>query len=97
MNTLQKTAPPPPPVMHVCVRNPSITPKVPGDGTIEIVSGTDAISAWWRHQMETFSALLAFCAGNSPVTGEFPSQRPVKRSFDVSFDLCVLCQNKYVK
>ena len=31
----------------------------------------------WRHQMETFSALLAFCAGNSPVTGEFPAQRPV--------------------
>ena len=27
---------------------------------------------WWRHQMETFSALLALCAGNSPVTGEFP-------------------------
>ena len=26
----------------------------------------------WRHQMETFSALLAICAGNSPVTGEFP-------------------------
>ena len=25
--------------------------------------------------METFSALLAFCAGNSPVIGEFPSQR----------------------
>ena len=23
--------------------------------------------AWWRHQMETFSALLALCAGNSPV------------------------------
>ena len=21
---------------------------------------------WWRHQMETFSALLALCAGNSP-------------------------------
>ena len=39
---------------------------------------------WWRHQMETFSALLAFCAGNSPVTGEFPAQRPVTRSFDVS-------------
>ena len=28
--------------------------------------------SWWRHQMETFSALLALCAGNSPVTGEFP-------------------------
>ena len=27
------------------------------------------------------------CAGNSPVTGEFPSQRPVTRSFDVFFDL----------
>ena len=42
---------------------------------------------WWRHQMETFSALLAICAGNSPVPDEFPAQRPVTRSFDVSFDL----------
>ena len=42
---------------------------------------------WWRHQMETFSALLAICAGNSPVTGEFPTQRPVTRFFDVYFDL----------
>ena len=42
---------------------------------------------WWRHQMETFSALLALCAMNSPVTGEFPAQRPVTRSFDVFFDL----------
>ena len=25
---------------------------------------------WNRHQMKTFSALLALCAGNSPVTGE---------------------------
>ena len=37
--------------------------------------------------METFSALMAFCAGNSPVTGEFPPQRPVTRSFGVFFDL----------
>ena len=43
--------------------------------------------SWWRHQMETFSALLAICAGNSPVPGEFPEQRPVTRSFDVFFDL----------
>ena len=43
--------------------------------------------AWWRHQMETFSALLAICAENSPVPGEFPAQRPVTRSFDVLFDL----------
>ena len=37
--------------------------------------------------METFSALVALCAGKSSVNGEFPSQRPVKRSFDVVFDL----------
>ena len=37
--------------------------------------------------MEAFSELLAFCAGNSPVTGEFPSQRPVTQSFDVFLDL----------
>ena len=37
--------------------------------------------------METFSALLAICAGNSAVTGEFPAQRTVTRSFDVFFDL----------
>ena len=43
--------------------------------------------SWWRHQMEPFSALLALCAGNPPVTGEFPTQRPVTRSFDVFCDL----------
>ena len=43
--------------------------------------------SWWRHQMEIFSALLAICAGNSPVPGEFPAQRPVTRSFDIFFDL----------
>ena len=37
--------------------------------------------------METFSALLAICAGNSPVPGEFPTQRPVTLSFGVFFDL----------
>ena len=55
--------------------------------TICIISATLYTRAWWRHQMETFSALLAICAGNSPVTGEFPAQRPVTRSFDVFFDL----------
>ena len=40
-------------------------------------------SWWWRHQMETFSALLALCV----VTGEFPSQRPVTRSFAIFFHL----------
>ena len=45
------------------------------------------VSSWWRHQMKTFFALLAICAGNSPVPGEFPTQRSVMRSFDVFFDL----------
>ena len=43
--------------------------------------------SWWRHQMETFSPLLSLCARNSPVTGEFPSPRPVTRSFEVFYDL----------
>ena len=42
---------------------------------------------WWNHQMETFPTLLALCVGNSLVTSEFPSQRPVTRSFDVFFHL----------
>ena len=45
------------------------------------------LCTWWSHQMEIFSALLAICAGNSPVTDKFPSQRPVTRSFDVLFYL----------
>ena len=31
-----------------------------------------ASPTWWRHQMETFSALLAICAGNSPVPVNSP-------------------------
>ena len=41
----------------------------------------------WRHQMETFSASLALCVGNSPITGKFPAQRPMTWGFDVFFDL----------
>ena len=47
-----------------------------------------------RHQMETFSALLALCAGNSPVTGELSSQRPVTRSFDFFFICAWINYNK---
>ena len=45
------------------------------------------ILPWWCNQIESFSVLLAPCAGKSPVTGEFPSQRPVTRSFGVFFVL----------
>ena len=41
-------------------------------GYINVVSTFS--NTWLRHQMETLSALLAICAGNSPVTGEFPAQ-----------------------
>ena len=44
-------------------------------------------NTWWRNQMETFSALLAICAGKSPIPGEFPTKRPVTWGFDVLFDL----------
>ena len=46
-----------------------------------------AMSHSLRHQMETFSTSLARCAGNSPVSVEFPLQRPVTQSFGVFFDL----------
>ena len=42
--------------------------------------------AWWRHQMEACSALLAICVGTLPVTSEFPAERPVPRSFEVFLD-----------
>ena len=41
---------------------------------------------WWHHG-PALLRVTGLCAGNSPVTGEFPAQRPVTRSFDASFDL----------
>ena len=51
---------------------------------IPLVDGIPDTS--WRHYMDTLSVLLALCAGNPPITGGFPAQRPVMRNFDVSFD-----------
>ena len=56
------------------------------NGGRNVYSGKNGMT-WWRHQMETFSELLALCAGKSSVTGEFSSQRPVTRSFDI-FLIC---------
>ena len=68
--------------------------KIPGIGSIQRFHITSlripAIKITWPWDVSsiiTFSASLPLCAGNSPVTGEFPSQRPVTRSFDVFFDL----------
>ena len=77
---------------HVCFRGPignhSGSDKVlAGVWGLGIATMLTQFNAWWRHQVETFSTLLALCAGNSPVSGEFPSQRPVTRSFGAFFDL----------
>ena len=48
---------------------------------------TSSCSVMMTSSNEAFSALLALCVGNSPVTGEFPAQRPVTPSFGVFFDL----------
>ena len=44
------------------------------------------VCPWWRHQMKTFSALLAICSATGPRW--IPrTQRSVIRNFDVFFDL----------
>ena len=48
---------------------------------------TADIACSYHDDVIKFSALLALCAGNSPVSGEFPAQRPVTRSFDIFFAL----------
>ena len=65
------------------------TAQAPNKTDIKLTNGqkVDTVISWWRHQMEIFSALLAICVGNSPVTSEFPAQRTVTRSFDIFFDL----------
>ena len=68
---------------------PFLSPVVPRTKADEAVLRRSLWNTRWRHQVETFSALLALCAGNSPVTGEFPLQRPVTQRFDVFFDLCL--------
>ena len=68
------------------------TPELMFIGVILPNTFLQSTYAWWRDQMETFSVLLAICAGNSLVTVEFPAQtwqRPVTQSFDVFFDLCL--------
>ena len=44
----------------------------PDDIWVPTINSTNVRGTWWRHQMETFSALLALCAGNSPVPVNSP-------------------------
>ena len=50
---------------------------------------------WWRHKMETFSALLAFCEGNPSVTGGSPSHRPITRALVISLICNIEKVNQY--
>ena len=59
------------------------------DGTAWCPLLSPPTDAWWRHQMETFFALLTLCEWNPPVTSGFPSQRQLTRGLDVD-----LRQNK---
>ena len=54
---------------------------------IEQIRDVARLRTLWRHQMETFSPLLALCERNPPATSDFYSQKSVTRNFDVFFDL----------
>ena len=43
--------------------------------------------SWWRHQMENLFRVTGPLCGEFTGPGEFPTQMPVTRSFDVFFDL----------
>ena len=47
--------------------------------------------AWWRHEMETFSALLTVCEGNSRVTGESPPPPKKKKKKKKACDAELWC------
>ena len=48
----------------------------------------ESMYSWWRHQMETVSALLALCAGNSPVPVNSPHKGQWRRALIFSL-ICV--------
>ena len=51
------------------------------------VLSTFFLFSWWRHQMETFSALLAICVGNSPV----PVNSPHKSQWHGALMFSLIC------
>ena len=52
--------------------NTSFCPSV-GSSHVQVLVHLQA-NPWWRHQMETFSALLAICVGHSPVNSPHKGQ-----------------------
>ena len=54
---------------------------------VRCLQGTGSLMPWWSHQMQSIFRVAGPLCGESPVTSEFPSQKPVTRNFDVFFDL----------
>ena len=54
---------------------------VPG---LYLMNELQVLTPWWRHQIFRVTGHLC---GEFTGTGEFPTQRPVTRNFDVYFDL----------
>ena len=76
-------------VMALSARADDYVNSLEGNAMYDAVNAevqTHMIPRAIRRQTSALFASLALCAGNLPVTGEFPSQWPVKRSFDVFFD-----------
>ena len=57
-------------------------------GFINLEFEKGRLYTWRPHQMKTFSALLAFCAGNSPVTGGFPPHKGQWRRALIFSSIC---------
>ena len=70
-----------------CVLKFSGNPEMARMSNFKAIRWVTSPISWWRHPMKTFSASMTLCGGNPPVTGGFPSQRPVTRRFDVFFDV----------
>ena len=63
----------------------------PGNGSV--FSGY----SWWRHQMETFSALLAICVGNSPHKGQWRNREACDmRRYRAHYDVSVMCVKSFI-
>ena len=54
------------------------------------------LMSWWRHHMETFSALLALCAGNSPITRWIPRTKASDAELWCLFVFICACVNDSV-